>query len=174
MEQTFSWIVTILGLIGFWLAGKKLWWSWYINIANQIAWVIFAVITDYYAFLVGTAFYFIVFSRNAYLWTKDHFDPQDEAAESPIDPSWPPYLPSYCGNVSNRWGYACIKYAGHDGEHGYAGMFWTDEEGTWALKGRVRVVDPPQYCEYSLVEKADGSGYGACLIDHIHIGPKQE
>lgn len=166
MEQTFSWIVTILGLIGFWLAGKKLWWSWYINIVNQVAWVIFAIITDYYAFLVGTAFYFAVFSRNAYLWTREHFENRGEAA--PL-----PYLRSYCGNVSNRWRYACVKPEGHDDEHGYAGMFWTDEEGTWALKGRV-VVDPPQYCEYSLVEKPDGSGYGACMIDHIHMGHKRE
>jgi hypothetical protein len=173
VEQTFSWIVTILGLIGFWLAGKKLWWSWYINIANQIAWVIFAVITDYYAFLVGTVFYFVVFSRNAYLWTKDHFNSQGDIPEPPADEPELPYLTPYCGNVSNRLHYACVKPGGHDGEHGYAGTFWTDEEGTWVLRGRV-VANPPQYCEYTLVEKPDGSGYGTCLIDHIHIGTKQE
>lgn len=74
MAEAFSWIVTVLGLLGFWLAGKKVWWSWYVNIVNQLAWVVFAVVTDYYAFLVGTAFYFVVFTRNAYLWTKDHFN----------------------------------------------------------------------------------------------------
>ncbi len=74
MAEAFSWIVTVLGLLGFWLAGKKVWWSWYVNIVNQLAWVVFAVVTDYYAFLVGTAFYFVVFVRNAYLWTKDHFN----------------------------------------------------------------------------------------------------
>jgi len=74
LEILFSWIVTIVGCVGFWLGGKKLWWSWYVNIANQIAWVVFALITGYHAFLVGTAFYMFVFVRNAYLWTKEHFD----------------------------------------------------------------------------------------------------
>lgn len=77
MAEAFSWIVTVLGLLGFWLAGKKVWWSWYVNIVNQLAWVVFAVVTDYYAFLVGTAFYFVVFVRNAYLWTKEHFAKPD-------------------------------------------------------------------------------------------------
>jgi nicotinamide riboside transporter PnuC len=66
-----SWIVTFVGLLGFWLAGRKIWWAWYINIANQLAWVAFALITEYYAFLLGTAFYLVVFVRNAYLWTKN-------------------------------------------------------------------------------------------------------
>jgi hypothetical protein len=69
--EVFSWVVTIVGLIGFELAGRKVWWAWYINIANQFAWVAFALITDYYAFLLGTAFYFVVFCKNAYLWTKN-------------------------------------------------------------------------------------------------------
>lgn len=72
-DQIFSWVVTLVGCFGFWLGGKKIWWSWYVNIANQIAWVIFAVITGYYAFLIGTAVYSVVFVRNAYLWTRDHF-----------------------------------------------------------------------------------------------------
>lgn len=71
MGDTFSWIVTIVGLIGFELAGRKVWWAWYINIANQFAWVAFALITGYHAFLLGTAFYFVVFCKNAYLWTKN-------------------------------------------------------------------------------------------------------
>ena len=73
MAEAFSWIVTIVGCFGFWLGGKKIWWSWYVNIANQLAWVMFALITGYYAFLVGTAFYLTVFVRNAYLWTNEHF-----------------------------------------------------------------------------------------------------
>lgn len=72
MGDIFSYIVTIVGLLGFWLAGRKVWWAWYINILNQFAWVAFALITEYYAFLIGTAFYLFVFVRNAYLWTKEH------------------------------------------------------------------------------------------------------
>ena len=82
MDDLFSWLVTGFGLLGFWLAGKKLWWSWYVNIINQLLWVGFALVTDYYAFLVGTAFYFVVFSRNAYLWTKEHFADQRQQLDA--------------------------------------------------------------------------------------------
>lgn len=71
-DQFFSWLAGGIGLVGFWLSGKKLWWSWYVNIVNQAAWIVFALITGYYAFLVTAAFYTFVFSRNAYLWTKEH------------------------------------------------------------------------------------------------------
>lgn len=70
----FSWVVTIVGCFGFWLGGKKVWWCWYVNIFNQLLWIGFAIVTGYYAFLVGTVFYSMTFVRNAYLWTKEHFD----------------------------------------------------------------------------------------------------
>lgn len=82
MADAFSWLVTAFGLLGFWLAGKKLWWSWYVNIVNQLLWVGFALVTGYYAFLVGTAFYFVVFTRNAYLWTNEHFADQRKQLEN--------------------------------------------------------------------------------------------
>lgn len=74
MSELFSWVVTIVGCVGFILAGKQIWWAWYVNIANQIAWVVFALVSGYEAFLLGTVFYLIVFVRNAYLWTKRHMD----------------------------------------------------------------------------------------------------
>lgn len=72
-DQIWSWLAGGIGLIGFWFSGKKYWWAWYINIVNQIAWAAFALITGYYVFLVTAVLYFVVFSRNAYLWTRDHF-----------------------------------------------------------------------------------------------------
>jgi len=66
-------LFTGLGLVGFWLAGKKVWWAWYINIFNQFLWTAFALITGYYALLIGTAFYFFVFTKNAYSWTNEHY-----------------------------------------------------------------------------------------------------
>ena len=70
--ELFSWLVTVVGLFGFWLAGNKVWWAWYVNIANQVMWVIFAVVSGYYAFLLGTAFYLFVFVKNAIQWTREH------------------------------------------------------------------------------------------------------
>lgn len=154
MDQAFSWIVTILGLVGFWLAGKKVWWCWYVNIANQLAWVIFALITDYYAFLLGTAFYFVVFSRNAWLWTTEHFETKNKVLATSIDklvtdydnryksdqpeqtPHWDydPVEVEECGNVSSEHHIVCIEAIGHGGMHQCAGKYWTDAKGVQPLK----------------------------------------
>lgn len=171
MGDLFSWIVTVLGLTGFYLAGKKIWWCWYINILNQVAWVIFAVVTDYYAFLLGTAFYFVVFGRNAYLWTKEHFDKKiTEPLELVVKnyENQVQYQTTGCGNVSSKWHYACVKPYGHAGLHGYAGMFWGEDEGVYSLSGRV-INNPPGNCVFSAVELPDGTTTGECRIEHIHV-----
>lgn len=171
MDQAFSWIVTILGLIGFWLAGKKIWWSWYVNIVNQIMWVIFALITDYYAFLVGTAAYFFVFCKNAYHWTKEHFDnkllPGMELLVKDYEAQAPALL-RYCGHVSAQLDYACTKPIGHEDRHGYAGLFWTDEDGSYSLTKRV-IYEPPGNCIFTPIKLPDGSTTAECHIEHIHI-----
>ena len=70
-DQILSWVVSAIGSLGFYLAGKKIWWAWYVNIANQLFWILFAFITQNWGFLLATAFYLWVFGRNAYLWTKN-------------------------------------------------------------------------------------------------------
>ena len=67
-----DWIVTGVGLLGFWLAGRKIWWAWYVNIANQVLWTVYAIVTEQYGFLVGSAFYTWVFVGNAVRWTREH------------------------------------------------------------------------------------------------------
>lgn len=67
-----DWIVTVVGLTGFILAGRKIWWAWYVNLACQALWVIYAFTTHQYAFLVSAAVYSVVFGQNALKWTKEH------------------------------------------------------------------------------------------------------
>lgn len=79
IEQILSYIITAVGIAGFWLAGRKVWWCWWVNVANQILWTAFAVWTEYYAFLVGTAFYFFVFTKNGIQWTREHYRSEPES-----------------------------------------------------------------------------------------------
>lgn len=72
--QILTWIMTSVGLTGFLFAGKKLWWAWYINLACQILWAVYALVTGQPAFLVSAVTYFVIFAVNAYKWTKDHLD----------------------------------------------------------------------------------------------------
>jgi hypothetical protein len=72
LEQILSWVVGAVGITGFFLAGKRVWWAWYVNIGCQAIWVAFAIVSNNYAFLITAFFYTIVFSKNAWNWTMDH------------------------------------------------------------------------------------------------------
>lgn len=67
-----DWIITAVGLTGFFLAGRKVWWCWYINIACQGLWIFYALNTKQYGFLAGAFVYTVVFTINAVKWTADH------------------------------------------------------------------------------------------------------
>lgn len=72
--QLLTWIMTTVGFTGFILAGRKIWWAWYVNLAVQVLWALYALATGQLAFLASAAAYFGIFGVNAYKWTKDHRD----------------------------------------------------------------------------------------------------
>lgn len=74
MDSYWSWVLTGVGLAGFYLAGRKVWWCWYVNIANQILWFAYAWLTEQWGFILGTFAYSFVFIKNAYAWTKEHLE----------------------------------------------------------------------------------------------------
>lgn len=61
-----------VGILGFHLAGKRVWWAWYVNLANQVVWATYGLITGLWAFTLSALFYGFVFSNNAIKWTKNH------------------------------------------------------------------------------------------------------
>lgn len=71
MTEYWSWILGFIGIAGFILTGRKIWWAWYVNIGAQVVWFTYAIVTVQYGFLVSSIVYAAVFSYNAYLWTKD-------------------------------------------------------------------------------------------------------
>ena len=71
-EWAWSWLLTAVGLTGFVLAGKKIWWCWYVNLACQGLWLAYALATKQYGFIVASAVYTVVFAQNARRWTQEH------------------------------------------------------------------------------------------------------
>ena len=69
-DQLWSWLLTAVGLS--WLAGRRVWWCWYIGLGGQVAWLAYSLITQQWGFLVGVAAYSIVYTRNAIHWTREH------------------------------------------------------------------------------------------------------
>src|SRR4030095_15619533 len=70
--QLWSWIVTIVGVIGWWFAGKKYWWAWYWGLGTQVLWTVYAIVSAQPAFFVSVLLYSAVYGKNAYSWTKEH------------------------------------------------------------------------------------------------------
>ena len=70
--QWWSWALSAIGVAGFVLAGRKVWWAWYVNLANQALWLTYSLITGQYGFLVATGVYTVVFAKNAAAWTREH------------------------------------------------------------------------------------------------------
>jgi hypothetical protein len=72
-DQWWSWALTLIGVTGFWLAGRKVWWCWYVNIGNQALWLAYAITTQQWGFLLSVPVYLAVFVPNAYRWTRERF-----------------------------------------------------------------------------------------------------
>lgn len=66
-----SWLLTAVGVTGFVLAGRKVWWAWYVNIGCQVLWVTYAVVTEQWGFIAASAVYTVVFTQNAIRWTRE-------------------------------------------------------------------------------------------------------
>lgn len=66
-----SWILTAVGVTGFVLAGRKVWWAWYVNLACQGLWFTYATVTHQWGFIVAACVYTVVFTQNAVRWTRD-------------------------------------------------------------------------------------------------------
>lgn len=70
--QYWSWLLTVVGVTGFILAGRKVWWCWYVNIACQGLWITYAIVTKQWGFIVASLVYTVVFAQNALKWTREH------------------------------------------------------------------------------------------------------
>ncbi len=67
-----SWALTLMGCTCFILAGRKVWWSWYVGLATQVLWAAYAVLTQQWGFLVGVPLYGATYVTNAVAWTREH------------------------------------------------------------------------------------------------------
>ena len=81
-----SYVLGIWGLIGFILAGRKVWWAWHVNLACQGVWFAYAISTEQWGFLIATIGYTYVFGKNAWLWTKER-EPKRKGHDTTDDSS---------------------------------------------------------------------------------------
>lgn len=70
--QLWSWIVTIVGVIGWYFVGKKYWWAWFIGLGAQVLWTIYATISQQPAFYISVILYTTIYGKNLWSWWKEH------------------------------------------------------------------------------------------------------
>lgn len=71
-----SWILSGLSVVGYFVAGRGQWWGWAFTLGCQALWAVFAVATAQYGFLVGVGFVSPVAFRNMLLWFKNGGPPR--------------------------------------------------------------------------------------------------
>lgn len=69
--EYWSWILTLFGVLGIFLAGKKNKWGWIIGIFSQFLWIAFALVTAQYGFIVASVLYGSIYAKNFISWNKE-------------------------------------------------------------------------------------------------------
>lgn len=72
-----SFVLAVVGIAGIYLAGKKSKWGWGLGLGAQVLWLIFALVTAQYGFILTALAYGAVYGKNLYQWHKDE-EPLDK------------------------------------------------------------------------------------------------
>lgn len=71
-------VLSVIGVLGIYLAGKKSKWGWGLGLSAQILWVIFAVTTGQYGFILSALAYGTVYGKNLYQWHREDLTKPEE------------------------------------------------------------------------------------------------
>jgi hypothetical protein len=66
-----SWILAAIGVTGIFFVGRKVIWAWVLLLFNELLWIIYAVTTKQYGFIVAAIAYGIVYVKSFMHWRKD-------------------------------------------------------------------------------------------------------
>lgn len=66
-----SFVLAAVGIAGIYLAGKKSKWGWGLGLAAQVMWLIFAVVTAQYGFILTAVAYGAVYGKNLWQWHRE-------------------------------------------------------------------------------------------------------
>jgi hypothetical protein len=59
-----SWLLTAVGITGLFVVSRGRTWGWLINIAGQVLWLAYAIVTGQHGFIVASLLYGGVFVLN--------------------------------------------------------------------------------------------------------------
>lgn len=66
-----SFVLSAIGILGIFLAGKKNKLGWAIGLGAQVLWIVFAITTAQYGFILAAIAYGTIYLKNWLSWNKD-------------------------------------------------------------------------------------------------------
>ena len=70
MNPVWSWSLSIIGVIGIYLTGRKKWQGFLVGVVNELLWVIYSMETKQYGFILGSTIYISIYLFNINKWIK--------------------------------------------------------------------------------------------------------
>lgn len=71
MSQWWSWLLAAIGILGLYLAGKRLAVGWLVGVLAQVPWLVYAVVTRQWGFIATAVAYGAVYTRNFLRWRRE-------------------------------------------------------------------------------------------------------
>ena len=73
MTANIIWSISLaaVGILGIYLAGSKNIWGWAVSFGAQAAWIVFALVTAQYGFILSALAYGWVYGRNFVKWRNE-------------------------------------------------------------------------------------------------------
>lgn len=71
-----SFALSFMGVLGLWLAGKRMKVGWLIALANEALWLAYTIATAQWGFLIAIVVYSFVYLKNWNEWRKDDLPPK--------------------------------------------------------------------------------------------------
>jgi hypothetical protein len=66
-----SWVLSIIGIVGMIMVGRKMWQAFVVLISVEILWVVYSIQTRQYGFILGATAYITVHAINTRRWRRD-------------------------------------------------------------------------------------------------------
>jgi hypothetical protein len=82
VSEWWSWLLTLVGVSGLWLAGRRSAWGWAVGLGAQGLWIAYALATSQEGFLASAVVYGSVYLKNFLAWRKTPSIPP-ETEENP-------------------------------------------------------------------------------------------
>jgi nicotinamide riboside transporter PnuC len=66
-----SYVLAAIGVTGIFFVGRKTIWGWHVLLFNECLWIIYAITTKQYGFILSALAYAIVYIRSYIHWSKE-------------------------------------------------------------------------------------------------------